>query len=189
MQLSAVVRGAITEDGLKRLLHNMYSEMEATRNFSFHGGKSTLVFIYLYSSREHFDSGMGQWIARLSKVGANSQIDIELKAEAISGLNAEAEVRHGLSASIRKEIFKATVVAEDRARAEAEQMHPLPDLSKPSYSPEVMQSQFMKQADAFHALHEKYKSEVAEKYDISEEQLRDILIEAIKNNWPMPAHP
>lgn len=125
LELHAVVSGGITEPGLKALLQKLYAEANATRGFKYHGGKPTHIFIYLYTSPEHFKPGRGQWIAMLSKVGEGSQVDTQVKTELISQLTAKPEVRSGLSESTRKEIFRAIVLAEDRADSEAQQRYPL----------------------------------------------------------------
>ncbi len=186
IELHAVVSGTLTELGLKQLLQKLYDEANATRGFKYHGGKPTHVFIYLYTSRDHFKSGMGQWIAMLSKIGQNSRVDTQVKTELISQLDAKPEVKHGLPESKRKEIFRAIVTAEDRAHADAQRMYPLPDPLKPGYSQAKASAQVMKQAEALNTLSEKYKAEVAKRYGITEEQLRDISVEGIEKNWPMP---
>jgi hypothetical protein len=186
VELHAVVSGTLTELGLKQLLQKLYDEANAMRGFKYHGGKPTHVFIYLYTSREHFKSGMGQWIAMLSKIGENSRVDTKVKTELISQLDAKPEVKHGLPESKRKEIFKATVTAEDRANADVQRMYPPPDPLKPDYSQAKASAQVMKQADALNTLGKKYKAEVAKRYGITEEQLRDISVEGIEKNWPMP---
>lgn len=186
IELDAVVSGKLTEVGLKRLLQKLYDEANATRGFKYHGGKPTHVFIYLYTSRDHFKSGMGQWIAMLSKVGENSRVDVRVKTELISQLDAKPEVKNGLPESKRKEIFRAVVTAEDRADADAQRMYPIPDPSKPGYSQAKANAQIIKQAEVLDTLTKKYKAKVAERYGITEEQLRDISVEGLKKNWPMP---
>ncbi|MEE9555451.1 MAG: hypothetical protein V3W18_14285 [candidate division Zixibacteria bacterium] len=186
VELHAVVSGRVTEFGLRQLLQKLYGEANATRGLKYHGGKPTHVFIYLYTSQDHFKSGMGQWIAMLSKIGENSRVDTEVKTEQISQLDAKPEVKHGLPESKRKEIFRAIVTAEDRAVADASRIYPLPDPGKPGYSQAKASEQYEKQAEASNTLMEKYKSEVAELYGISQEQVKDISIEALTKNWPMP---
>jgi hypothetical protein len=186
IELHAVVSGTFTELGLKQLLQKLYDEANATRDFKYHEGKPTHVFIYLYTSQDHFKSGMGQWIAMLSKVGEDSQIQTQVKTELIAQLDAKPEVKHGLSESKRKEIFRALVTAEDRAHADAQRMYPLPDPSKPGYSQAKASEQVKKQAQAVNTLREKYELEVAKRFGLTQEQLKDISIEGLMKDWPMP---
>jgi hypothetical protein len=186
VELHAVVSGTLTELGLKQLLQKLYAQINATRGFKYHGGKPTHVFIYLYTSRDHFKSGMGQWIGMLSKIGASARADTQVKVELISQLDAKPEVKQGLPEPKRKEIFRAIVAAEDRADADAQRMYPLPEPLKPGYSKAKVRAQVMKQAKALNTLTEKYKAGVAKRYSITEKQLLDISVEAIEKNWPMP---
>lgn len=184
--MHAVVSGTVTETGLRQLLQKLYAEAQATRGFKHHGGKPTHVAIYLYTSLQHFKSGMGQWIGMLSKIGKNAKVDISVKSELISQLDAKPEVKHGLSESKRIEIFRALVRAEDRADADAQRTYPLPDPLKPGYSQDKATAQVMKQAEAIGKLTEKYRAEVIKRYRITEEQLTKITVEALEKNWPMP---
>jgi hypothetical protein len=186
IQLHAVVSGALTELGLKQLLQKLYDEANATRGFKYHGGKPTHVFIYLYISQDHFKSGMGQWIAMLSKIGEGAWIDIQVKTELIAQLDAKPEVKHGLLESKRKEIFRAIVSTEDRADVDAQRMYPLADPLKPGYSQAKASEQVRRQAEAKNTLTEKYRTEVAKRYGITAAELHDISVEGLTKNWPMP---
>ena len=189
IETHAVVSGTITELSLKQLLQKMYDEASATRGFKHYGGVPTHVFIYLYTSEDHFKSGMGQWIAMLSKVGENSRIDTQIRTDLIAQLHAKPEVKHGLAEPKRKEIFGAIVTAEDRADKDAQRMYPIPDPLEPGYSRDKVGTQWTHQIEAFRSLKEKYRAQVAKRYGITEEQLRDISIEGVTNNWPIPTMP
>jgi len=186
IEIHAVVTGRITEIGLRNALEKLHSEANAMRGFKYHGGKPTHVFIYLYTSRDHFKSGMGQWIAMLSKVGEDSKINTQVKTELIVQLHANPEVKYGLTEAKRKEIFVAIVTAEGRADKEAQRMYPIPDPLEPGYSRDKVGTQWNHQIEAFENLKKKYKMQVAKKYGISEEQLQEISIEGVTKNWPIP---
>jgi hypothetical protein len=184
--LHAVASGTLTEVGLRQLLQGLYDECAATRGFQYNGGKPTHVFIYLYTSQEHFRSHTGQWIAMLSKLGEDSRPETQVRTELIAQLDAKSEVKHGLSESERKEIFAAVVMAEDRAEADAERMYPYMDPLDPAYSQTSASRQIIKQGEVQNALTEKYHAEVAARYGVTKEQLRDISLEGVKKNWPLP---
>ncbi|MFC1467654.1 hypothetical protein ACFLQY_03045 [Verrucomicrobiota bacterium] len=186
LSIDVVVSGEITEQNLKLLLKELYSKANATRGFKYHGGKPTHVFIYLYPTKVHAEAGMGQWLAMLSKVGDGAPIETNVKKELIANLGAEPEVKFGYSEEERKAIFRAIVLAEDKATTESERLYPLPDPSKGGYSQEEAQKQFMKQAEANNALREKYTKQVAEKFELTTEQLRAISVESFEKNWPFP---
>jgi len=186
IELHAVVSGKITESNLNQLLQKLYYEANSTRDFKYHGGKPTHVFIYLYTSKDHFRSGMGQWIVMLSKIGEDSNVDIRVRKELITQLNEKPEIKDSLTEIKRKEIFRAIVLAEDRADADAQRMYPLPDPGKPGCSQAKASEELKKQSQEYNNLMKKYESELAKQYKISQEQLNDISIEGLTKNWPMP---
>lgn len=185
IELHAVVSGKLTELGLKQLLQKLYDEASATRGFKYHGGKPTHVFVYLYTSQDHFRSRMGQWIAMLSRIGADSRVEIQVHTELITQLNATPEFRYGLSESKRKEIFKAIIVAEDLADSEARRICPLPDPGIPGYVRDAAGEQIKQHVQTYNLLADKYKSELAQRYGLTQEQLKDISVEGVTKNWPM----
>ena len=186
--LSAVISGKITKEGLEQLLQNLYDEANATRDFNYHGGKPTHVFVYLYQSKEHFESGIGQHIAMLSKAGDSALIDTHIKTELIAKLNAIPEVKYGLSEEERKEVFISIIFAEENARIESEKLYPNPNPLDPNYSSINVKEIIRKQTEVLNKLDAKYKLEVADRFGISKEQLNKISTEGMMNNWPMPPH-
>lgn len=184
--MHVVVSGDITEAGLRNLLQKLYGDASGIRDFQHHGGRPTHIFIYVYTSREYFDSGMGQWIAMLSKIGEGSTIDTEVRTKLIAQLSAQPEIRDGLPESKRKEIFRARVMAEDRADAEAQRLYPIPDPLDPEYSHTEAGAQVMKQAEAINTLGRQYRADLSAQHGITEQQLQAISVEALEKNWPMP---
>jgi len=184
--LHSVVFGTITESGLRQLLEKLHNEARTTSGLKYQEGKPTHVAIYLYTSREHFESGMGQWIAMLSQIGSNSRAVITVKTELIPQLTATPEVTHGLTETKRKEIFREIVKAEDRADADAQKRCPLPNPAQPGYTSSGAKEQFKKQMAAMYKLATKYKAELAKQHGLTEAQLREIGLEGAVNNWPLP---
>jgi hypothetical protein len=179
----AIVSGTLTEAGLKNLLGKLYDEANATRGFTYFGGKPTHVAIWLYTSEDDFKSGQGLWTANLQKIGEGSTPEIKVKTELLAYHNAGPQVKHDLSESKRKEIFKALIMAADRAEAEADRMYPWPS---PNDSQAKATEQIRKNAETLESLTEKYKSEVAKRYGITQEQRKEINMEGIMKDWPMP---
>lgn len=179
----AVVSGTLTEPGLRQVLAKLYDEANATRGFTYFGGKPTHVDIWLYTSKDDFKSSTGQWIANLQKIGEYSTPEIKVKTELLSYHNTSPEVRDELSEAKRKEIYKALIKASDRAEAEADRRYPWPS---PNDSHAVANEKIRKNTEALDALTEKYKSEVAKRYGITQEQRKQINWEGTLKEWPMP---
>ena len=123
--LNILVSGKISEPGLIALLNQLYFSIKARKEFKYHDSP-THIYIYAFTSKERAESGMGQWIAMLEK---NDYIDVEptihINERQITQLDAKPEWRFGLSEEKRKEIWKELILAEDRARKEAEEQYPL----------------------------------------------------------------
>lgn len=186
--LHAVVSGTITEDNLKLLLTQLYNESMNRQGFHYNNGKPSHVFIYLYTSREHFLSGMGQWIAMLCKIGNQSKTDIQVKKELLAQQDAEPEVKFGLAEDKRRQIFRALCTAEGRADKEASRVHPIPNPGEPDYSAAEARNQLLMQARLKDSLITQYEKEVADAYGLSSAQLSEISAEGIKKNWTIPSN-
>ncbi len=86
----------------------------------------------------------------------------------------ESETLYGLTEQTRRKFFKELVAAEDRALAEA-------DIARLRNPPKANIKKWSE-------LEEKYIQEVRQKYNITKEIEKKIVIEGIKENWPMPPH-
>lgn len=129
---------------------------------------------------------MGQWIAML-KPGSGSQPDIDVRTELVGQLGAQPEVVAGLPEDTRREMFREVVLAEgDRADAEALLQYPFLTRRKPPYSDAERTSLLDNQSRARKMLETKYRSELAERYGVTEAQLEDIQNEGSRSNWPLP---
>jgi hypothetical protein len=105
IKISAVVTGVLTEVNLRQVMQKLYDEANAMQGFKYHGGRPTHVFVYIYTSPEHFKSGMGQWIAMLSKIGEGAQPETQVKTELVAQLGMPPEIKHDLSETTRIEVL------------------------------------------------------------------------------------
>lgn len=99
-----------------------------------------------------------------------------------NSVNVETDVtqtvRFGLSVVERKQFFRETVAAEDRADKEAEEKYPLDD---PNMTMEFVE----KYAELYQSLSEKYKMEVRNSYGLSESEAIQVVVEGVSAKWPM----
>lgn len=178
IKINAVVSGQITESGLRRLLLKLLAGASSSTG-------RPRVFIYLFQSHEHFESGMGQWIAML-KPGSGPQPDIDVKTELVEQLGTETEVIGGLPEVTRKKIFWEIVLAEDRADTEALLQYPFVTRRKPAYSEGERNELLANQSRARKMLVAKYMTELTERYGVTETQLEGIQNEGSQRDWPLP---
>ena len=182
-----LVSGEITQEGLEELLGDFYREIMTRRGFKYHEGP-TNVYIYAYTSKERAESG-SLWIAMLDKSYSDSGPTISINERQLALLGQEPETRFGLTEEQRKAIFGEIVRTEDRALAEA--MAKYPDLTpgSPGYSQEAFLQQLDRQIEEMDRLKERYKEELATKYEVTREQLKLIASEGLSKDWPFPSLP
>lgn len=174
--MRALVSGQITEEGLKALLGKLYDSAIARRDFKYHDCP-TNVFIYLYTSRENAETGSA-WIAMLGK-GKGDKPRISVKKAQMKLLGKKPQVKFGLSEDKRKAVFKEAVAAQDRAMREADSKYP-PE--QQAASKEI----FLKSIEYQRMLSERYERQVAKKHGLTRKQFKQITIEGVTKEWPMP---
>jgi hypothetical protein len=119
-----LVPSDVTKESLTSLLNDLYSQAQS-KKFKQHTA-ATVIDIKAFMSKEHAESGMGQWVGWISKAGGQSQPSLALDDRQISQLGKKSEEKLGLPEDKRKEIWQEAVRAEDRANKKAEQKYPEP---------------------------------------------------------------
>lgn len=97
-----------------------------------------------------------------------------------------SEDKFGLSEKLRRRIWVATIIAENRSLEEANEIYPLPNPSEAGFTQESFMSQFNKQSELEQELREKYYIEILEAYQISRDQFDNIGTEGAQQGWPFP---
>jgi hypothetical protein len=154
---------------LKAEILRRYREASQRRGFRHHN-PPTNVYIYVYGSEEQARAGQGLWIGMLARnPGESGTPRVLINDERLAALDQEPEVRFGLSKDERKDVFREVVAAEQRASREA--MAEIPD------------SQFMKQVERERQLGAEYKADLVRQYDLTEEELSEIVVEGVTKGW------
>lgn len=162
--------GDVTRGAVENALLKTFGEVKGRRGFRYHS-RPTNIYIYAYGSRTQALAGEGLWFAILEMSPlTDGKPRMQFRDSAMSSAGAPPVERFGLSRAKRQEIFRATVVAEDRAARGAEAQFP---------------NDYLKQAGRSGSLAEKYRDEVARQYGISEAQLDSIGLEGITEKWVM----
>lgn len=165
-----LVSGDLTAEGLEIFLRERYAELMSRTGYTYHASPNS-VYVYAYKSKDHFESGMGQWIAMIQQAASENQWKVSTNERQLHYLNTEPEERLGLTEDQRIQVFWESVRVEDRALAEAMAEHP---------------GDWEKQIDRERELTEKYRREVAVEYGLTMEQLEEIEVEGTEKDWPMP---
>jgi len=182
--LHVVVSGWVEESGFRVLLDKLYEEVMRRGGFKFHSSP-TAAFIYVYTSREHARTGMGQWVAMLAKAHADPAPAVTIDMERYARIVAPEEDRFGLSETTRKTVWGEIVQAENRAATEAQRAHPEPHPTSPGYSQDEAVQAFQKAAGLEQELVKKHEQALAREYRLTEEQLSQIRVEGLEKHWPL----
>lgn len=170
----------ITKESLSVLLNDLYSQAQA-KKFRQHN-QAVVIDIKAFMSRQHAESGMGQWIGWMSKLGGQSQPYLSFDDRQINQLEKGSGDKFGLTENKRKEVWQDAVRAEDRVNTEAEQKYPEPS---PQNRTAYMEA-FEKRDKLTKQLINKYHNELAKKHGLTRKQLDEIRDEGLRKSWPFP---
>jgi hypothetical protein len=128
--LHILVSGNISRQSLTDLLNELYPKIHEKGGFKYHP-HPTNALVFAYLTKEHFESGAGLWIARLTddtgKLGETGPVRIDIAENQLANLDAAPEQKYGLSEAKRMEIYKQVGVVEDKVANTLDQRYPLPD--------------------------------------------------------------
>jgi hypothetical protein len=149
----------------------------------------TNVMIFAYRTKEHFQSGTGLWIAKLTDdsgpIGETGPVTIDFDDKQLAQVGAKPEDKPGLSEDKRKQIYKEIVAGEEKAARGAEQKYGLTEPQMRRTSQDKILAAIKKQNEYEESLSNKSKSDLAAKYKLSREQLDEIAGEGLEKRWAM----
>ncbi len=161
----------LNDENNKQLLLHLY---DSIRNSD---ASPNAVSLFLFQTEEHSKSGMGQWVARLSKAKNDDEPTVAAQHFKIPSPENAPSYRKSLTLEIRKEIFKLIIQAEDKSMQLAEKKYPLTSFSN------------VEKNDTYqHQLAKKFKAEIQRKYNVDQKTLKTISLEGLEYNWPMPQY-
>lgn len=178
VEISLLVSGNITEEGIEVLLNRLYDKTIKKTGFEYHP-HPTAVYIYAYTSKKDAESAKDQWIALLQKAHAVPEPVIMVDTVRLRYLKAEPEEKFGLSEEKRKMIYQEMIKIDRRALEEATQKY-----FPPNVAPTLEQRE--KAGELMEELQDKYKDKLAKSYGLTYEQQDSIAIEGLEKEWPLP---
>ncbi|MDP8262723.1 MAG: hypothetical protein P9M13_05415 [Candidatus Ancaeobacter aquaticus] len=173
-----LIKGDLSKEKITKFIWERYNSLKSRHGFKFHSSP-TNIGVHLYISKEHYNSGMGQWIAMIyNRVDrSNPKVIYSMNFQGqLENLSAKPEIISGISEEKRKQIWKESIHAEDRSWAEAE---------KAISNPQSMED-LKRIGELQETLNEKYNAEIIKKYGINKEILKEVKLEGLKKGWPMP---
>lgn len=170
IELRILVSGQITQIGLDSLLNKLYYSTKMRTGFKYHD-HPTAIGIYAYSSREYAEAAGHQWIAMILKTHTGKIPVLQINEALLAQLCLKPQDKLGLSEDIRKEIWRQLVLNEYRALNEADKKYP---------------DDMEKNGELWDRLKTQYDNALGKKYNLTYEQLEEIMLEAVSKEWPTP---
>ena len=174
--MNILVPESATDQELTDLLNQLLQDASQRTGFQYHD-HPTVVGIYAYASREHAAAGMGQWEAMVAMTPPDPEPSVRIRPG--RGTVEEPANRFGLTTQERMVAYRQLVGAEDRGQAEAEREFPTENA--------VDLADFTRQFERADQLAEQYKQDLADELGITRDQLGEIAVEGLTQNWAMPA--
>jgi len=165
---------------IKDLLNHLYDKTIKRSGFKYHNNP-TNIYIYVYTSKEKAESGMGQWVGMISKSYDDNKPKINIKEKQVNTLTEEPNNRWGLTQEQRKEIWDKIIRLEDKAQKEADKKYPLD-------KPGITQDDVRKNTDLMRELKKKYENELAKECGVKRTVIDSIGLEGLKKNWAFPKY-
>ena len=139
-----------------------------------------VVGVYVYTSKEKANSGMGQWIGMISKnrddkKGPKFKVS-EIQMKSLKGVK---ENKWGLSYEQRQEIWIKVIRAEDKAQVEADKKYPRD-------KPGATMDYFEKSIDFKSQLIKQNEKEIAKEYGVDIVIIDSIGYEGLEYGWAFP---
>ena len=178
--VSILVSPRITEPEIIALLKGLVA---------FYQAEHPRVTIWMYTSKEQFASDMGLWLARILPGDKGAAWNMEIDHEQLQYLRAAPVEKFGLTEDKRRAIYKEMWANDYRAWIEATQTFPDLDSNRYGWTQEKAQLQHRKQSRHKDELAQKYRSELAPKYGLTDAQLAELNLEGGKKKWPTPVPP
>lgn len=172
-----VINGNFTKANISSLLMNIYEEISKREGFKYNEHPDS-IFIWAYTTNEKEQDNY--WIAMISKSPSENAPSIKFDETELNLINAKEEDRNGLSEKKRKEIYKEVYSSYVQAEDEGDRMYPI---DNPSLSLEQMQKQIELSRAYSNKIKSKKNKELIAKYDITSEQIEEILNEGLTKHW------
>lgn len=102
---SLLIEDGITKPNIEALLRKLYRRTAARSDFQYHPHPTDIV-ICAYLTREHFASGVGQWVAMLEKTPKESEAVVRFDDVQFDVLHEPPVERFGLSDGQRRSVFR-----------------------------------------------------------------------------------
>ena len=193
VELSVIAKKSnITTKEIENLLSHLYDSIMSTKDYKYRSNPNACN-IFVYPSREHFESHMGQWIGNISKPKNDKSPTI--KTQFLESLDKkevpnDKGILSDISIKDQIKIWNNTILSEDKSNIEAEKKYPIKitatSISDINKQRERAKGNSDKHYEYQETLLRDYKMEIIQENNITEEILKAITLRGLKENWPFP---
>lgn len=169
VSLNVLLSGKVTEQGLKLLLQQLYDSTLKRTGFRYFE-HPTSIEISAFLSKDRYESGMGQWVARLVWNASDSKPEVWTNERQLSSLSSKGQFKSGLTESKRMQVWSELNKSMDRDNTEVERRYPNdPD----------------KQYEERKRLLKEAEIRIGRKHGITQSQVDSIYTEGLMKDWPV----
>lgn len=159
--------------------------------------RPNVVNIFLFNSKEHMESDMGQWVGRISKAKNDNTPNLQIQFLKRDNENPKAEISVSKEDAVALEkklkIWEELILAEDQAQELAEKQYPITlknSEGKTAKEIHLLRERAGRNMELNYEyekkLNDKYRGEIIQKFEIDESTLKTISREGLDKNWPFP---
>lgn len=192
--LDVATNAKLSEDELKVLLHHLFDSIMNTENYQYRIHPNACR-ISVYESKEHFQSGMGQWMGMISKARNENSSNLEINLPKPISANIEEKNNYllkNIDTQIQKEIWNKLNTAEYRSNLEAEKKYPIKITGKTVDEINIQRNRAKKNSDKHFEYQEnlfkKYEEDIHKQYNINDTIVKAITNKGLNENWAFPKH-
>lgn len=182
---SVVVSGIPTEAELESKLNDTYQAILAAAKGAHYYHEVPDVFIYIYGTEEQAQAG-NLWLGMLAKTALDKTVDLRISESRLAALSKTPVQRFGLSLQERQTVFREFFAAEYKADCIALERHPM--WIQPGVVPNTEEG-LQKQANLLYELKEKFRAEIRNNYNLTVDQLQELILEGGQDGWVGPPLP
>ncbi|MXW53579.1 MAG: hypothetical protein F4Z66_06290, partial [Gammaproteobacteria bacterium] len=105
-----------SEDSLRTLINTLHERAQERREFKHHN-PATNIYIYVYQDEDTAKTEQkgADWLGMSQKSYSDRTNKVTINANRLAKMNETPEIRSGLEAHVRKQIFEELVKSEERA--------------------------------------------------------------------------
>jgi hypothetical protein len=168
----------INKENIKSCLTQLYDETIIRTGFKYHNNP-TNIYIYAFTSIDKAKSGMGQWVAMISK-GYNDKLpSINISEIQLNAIDEKEVNKWNFTYIQRQEIWSKIIYLEDRSRLEADEKYPLD-------KPGITINEIKQNSELMKVLKDKYIRKLAKEFNVDKAIIDSIGFEGIVNGWAFP---